>query len=260
MAFCPDICQDYLKRIGYDCTKDEAQAFISANTTKSDAFVECGLINSGNDSVDFAKQLNTRFEQFSAFFRHWLEIVDGPSIIDRREYTHYEGIHFSAAAGLLNVVLGAFLTNEYHPNKRMHLLVQSTRARRLLFVCEGDKTAVICNPWMMICHFHHPNFHQQFLGKLEEEEVVQLDRSYSTAFKALDGVQINVQGTPQEFRAALSDSSLQRRAINKKIRDESKSKENSIDPKVRAAHNKVTRLEKRWTKHQKFEERKKRRG
>mmetsp|Transcript_17008 Transcript_17008/g.28864 ORF Transcript_17008/g.28864 Transcript_17008/m.28864 type:complete len:141 (-) Transcript_17008:49-471(-) len=140
----------------------------------------------------------------------------------------------------------------------MCLVVQSTRARRLLFVCEGDVNAVICNPWMIIFPFIHPNVHQRNLGKLEEEEVEQLDRSYYTALKALDGVQINVRGTPQEFRAALSDSSSQRRAINKKILEESK--ENSIDPDVRAAYEQVKTLEKRSIKHQRLEEKKKRRG
>mmetsp|Transcript_25174 Transcript_25174/g.32187 ORF Transcript_25174/g.32187 Transcript_25174/m.32187 type:complete len:206 (+) Transcript_25174:298-915(+) len=171
---------------------------------------------------------------------------------------HYKGIHFTAGVGLLNVVLGAFLTCERHPKERMRLVVQSTRARRLLFVCEGDVNAAICNPWMIICPFIHPNFHQRNLGKLEEEEVEQLDRSYCTALKALDGVQINVRGTPQEFRAALSDSSSQRRAINKKILEESK--ENCIDPDVRAAYEQVKTLEKRSIKYLRLEEKKKRRG
>ena len=258
MAFCPDICHDYLNAIGYDCTKEEAQDFISEYASKSDECVECGLKDEGNDAEDYAEQANTRFDPFSTLFEHLLKIVDGPSIIDRTRYWHYKGIHFTAGVGLLNVVLGAFLTCERHPNERMRLVVQSTRARRLLFVCEGDVNAVICNPWMIIFPFIHPNVHQRNLGKLEEEEVEQLDRSYYTALKALDGVQINVRGTPQEFRAALSDSSSQRRAINKKILEESK--ENSIDPDVRAAYEQVKTLEKRSIKHQRLEEKKKRRG
>ena len=175
-----------------------------------------------------------------------------------REYMHYEGIHFTAAGGLMNVVLGAFLTCEYHENEIMSVVVESTRFRHLLFACEGDEHAVIVNPWMRICPYTHPNFHQIYLGKLEEEVVELLDRSYSSAFKPLDGEQIIVQGKPQVFRAALSNSSAQRRAINKKILEEAKN--NSINADDRAAYETVKTLEKRLIKQQRVEEKKKRRG
>jgi hypothetical protein len=258
-ALCPDIFWDYLISNGINCTKDEAQDFIAKHATKSDACVECGMVGPGNDSVEFEKQVNTRFEPFSSYFKDWLKIENGPSVIDNREYWNYKGIHFTAGAGLMNVVLGAFLAANCHPDKRMRLVVESTRFRRLLFVCEGDdENAVIENQWMLICPFTHPNSHQTFLGKLKEKEVRSLDLSYSTALAGLDGVQIVVRGKSQVFTAALSNSSEQRRAINKKILEESKA--NAITQEEIEALKEVKMYEKRLAKHQKIEAKKKERG
>ena len=259
-ALRPDIFRDYLISNGFNCTKDEAKDFISKHATKSDACVECGQVGAGNDAVEFEKQVNTRFEPFSSYFKDWLKIKDGPSVIDTTEYWNYKGIHFTAGAGLMNVVLGAFLAANCHPDKRMRLVVESTRFRRLLFVCEGgDENAVIENPWMIICPFIHPNFHQTFLGKLGVKEVRLLDLSYSTALAGLDGVQIVVQGKSQEFTAALSNSSEQRRAINKKLQEESKANATITQEEIEALKE-VKMYEKRLAKHQKIEAKKKERG
>lgn len=252
-----DILHDYLKAAGYnECTEEDARKFASEFMTKSDTWIESGLVGKGNNWTVYEDQVNTRFEEFCTKFKEELQVPNnGKSVIDNRTYRNFEGVHIVAAAGLLNVILSALLTLGKH-QERLHLLVASTRATKLLFDCKGHKFDVIESNLIVICPHIHPNEHQKYLSKYETDEHKKLDVSYSTALGPLNGVGFNVGGSRMTFNANLVDSSKQRADLQRIVREERQKVLNDPEAQeMKAQLGEHKRLDRRASKQQRILER-----
>lgn len=245
---------DYLKAAGYnECTKEDARKFASEFMTKSDTWIESGLVGEGNKWSVYEEQVNTRFKEFCAKFKEELQVPNGKSIIEKQPYDNFEGVHIVAAAGLLNVVLSALLTLGKH-RQPLHLLVASTRAVKLLFDCTGHKFDVIESKMIVICPHIHPNDHHTYLHKYKDDDQLEkLDLSYSTALRPLNGVGFMVGGSRMTFNANLVDSSRQRADLQRIVREERKKVLNDPEAQeMKAQLDEHKRLEKRALKQQRI--------
>ena len=64
-----DILHDYLKAAGYnECTEEDARKFASEFMTKSDTWIESGLVGKGNKWTVYEEQVNARFKEFCTKF------------------------------------------------------------------------------------------------------------------------------------------------------------------------------------------------
>eukprot|EP00984_Skeletonema_dohrnii_P018528 scaffold8671_cov112-Skeletonema_dohrnii-CCMP3373.AAC.15 len=247
-----NIFRDYLRAAGYACTKKESQQIALENIAKTDGWIEAGLVGKGNVWSQYEDQLDARFAEFCEVFKVELLIRDGPSKIEKKTYTHYRGVHIVAAAGLLNVGLRALLTY-VKSQGRLSVLVESTRVRDLFFERGGHQFDVIQKKAIRIYPFIHPNRHERFLTNYSDEEIGKLDKSYSLAHRALDGIEIMVGSSTETFRATSSTGNLQRFTLRKEAQQVGINQEDAANLRE------INDLDRTAKRNQKFQQNKNRR-
>ena len=177
-----NIFRDYLLRIGYSCSEDEAERIFDENIGMFDLWNELGLYLEGNEWDGFDYQLLARYLSFCDEFKDDLEI-DGVSVIERKPYYHYNGIHIAALSSALDLAIRARMRNLY-ANKPLHVFIHSSRVLRLL--CgepEAGKNEyeVRYNENIVVGGAPHPNRQQRNITNHSLEDVKEMDISYSVA-------------------------------------------------------------------------------